>query len=218
MGGVYLKVGEDGGCAVSTDGHRLVRIEEEALRSKSSVAVTLPQKMITLLGRTLEGEQCEIRTDGSLIEVAFGNTRIGARLIDEDYPQYETIIPRGNHKLLTIERESLKAAAQRITLYSSPVNHSLRIDIENDELKISGQNLERSTEGVEKIPCSYEGERFSIAFNGAYLQEVLKAIGSQEIVFEMGSREQASILKPATQQEGENLMMLLMPVILSEYA
>ncbi len=51
-----------------------------------------------------------------------------------------------------------------------------------------------------------------IGFNSAYIIDILSHIDTDEAVMMFSSPTRASIVKPTTQPEGENLLMLVMPV------
>ena len=65
------------------------------------------------------------------------------------------------------------------------------------------------------MACQYSGEDMSIAFNAKFLIEMLNAADTQEVVLELSSSTKAGILKPIEQGEGEDLMMLVMPLMLN---
>ena len=48
------------------------------------------------------------------------------------------------------------------------------------------------------------------------LLELVNNVESEEITLRMGDRSRAVLIQPAEQKEGEELLMLLMPVILNE--
>jgi len=57
-----------------------------------------------------------------------------------------------------------------------------------------------------------------IGFNAGYLTEVLGNVDSDEVVLEFSSPNRAGVVMPHEQAEGEDLLMLIMPVMLNTYA
>jgi DNA polymerase-3 subunit beta len=81
---------------------------------------------------------------------------------------------------------------------------------------VSAQDLDFSTSAEEHIMWEYEGTAMSIGFNGPFLLDVLNSITSNEIVLELADPSRAGVIVPAEQEEQEDLLMLLMPMMLNE--
>ena len=54
-----------------------------------------------------------------------------------------------------------------------------------------------------------------IGFNSQYLTEVLGNADGEEVVFAFSSPNRAGVLTPSEQYEGEEMLMLIMPVMLN---
>jgi DNA polymerase-3 subunit beta len=57
-----------------------------------------------------------------------------------------------------------------------------------------------------------------IGFNAIYLTEVLSNVDTDDVVFEFSSPNRAGVVSPAVQDDGEHILMLIMPVMLNTYA
>ena len=64
--------------------------------------------------------------------------------------------------------------------------------------------------------CEYEGMAMSIGFNGPFLIDVLNSITGNDIVLELADPSRAGVITPAEQEENEDLIMLLMPMMLKD--
>lgn len=223
MMGVYFQIGADEGRAVATDGHRLVKLNLAAMASEKDTTFIVPEKAMTLVGRVADDGFCTITVDEGHVGFAFERARILARLIDETYPNYEAVIPSENDKRLTIGREAMLAAVKRVGLYSSSMTNQIRLEIEKDRVKISAEDIERSSEAHETVRCEFEdpsgeAEPMTIGFNAVYLTEVLSNLNADEVVFALSTPNRAGIVTPQEQAEGEDVLMLIMPVMLNTYA
>lgn len=218
MMGIYFQIHEDAGRAVATDGHRLVKLVREELTSPTPLDFIVPEKALTLAARIATDEPCTIIVDGAHVCFDFGTSRVLARMIDETYPNYEAVIPVENDRRLTVNREAMLAAVKRVGLYSSSMTNQIRLSLEARKVEISAEDIERASEARETVLCEYESEPMVIGFNAAYLTEVLSNIGAEEIVFEFSSPNRAGVVTPQEQQEGEEMLMLIMPVMLNTYA
>jgi DNA polymerase-3 subunit beta len=89
------------------------------------------------------------------------------------------------------------------------------LTITGSQLQLAAQDIDYSFEGTEKMPCSYDGEDLSIAFNAKFLIEMLNATDTEEVVLELSGPTKAGILKPSEQGENEDLLMLAMPLMIN---
>jgi DNA polymerase-3 subunit beta len=204
---------------VATDGHRLVKLDLPELTTETDVNFIVPEKATKLAGRIVEDDEvCTIRVDEGHVSFDFENARVLARLIDETYPNYEAVIPDENDRRLVVTREDMLNAVKRVGLYSSSMTNQIRLDITSDTVTISAEDVERSSEAEETIRCDYDSEDMEIGFNSEYLTEVLSNVTSDEVVFQLSSPNRAGIVLPQEQEEGEDILMLIMPVMLNTYA
>jgi DNA polymerase-3 subunit beta len=219
MMGVYFQVGTDETKAVATDGHRLVKLVLPTLNAEEEVNFIVPEKATKLAGRVVEDDEiCTMAVDEGHVSFEFGNSRVLARLIDETYPNYQAVIPQENEKRLTINREDMLNAVKRVGLYSSSMTNQIRLQITGDAVTISAEDVERSSEAEEVVKCDYDSDDMEIGFNSEYLTEVLSNVRSEEVVFQLSSPNRAGIVVPVDQEEDEEILMLIMPVMLKSYA
>ncbi len=218
MMGIYFQIGPEGGRAVATDGHRLVKLTLDEMTSTAPISFIVPEKAMTLAGRIATDDACTITVDEGYAGFDFGQSRVLARLIDEAYPNYEAVIPVENDRRLVVNRDAMLAAVKRVGLYSSSMTNQIRLSLKPDQVEISAEDIERSSEARETVLCEYEGEEMVIGFNAQYLTEVLSNVDSEEVSFEFSSPNRAGVVTPHEQHEGEEMMMLIMPVMLNTYA
>jgi DNA polymerase III subunit beta len=202
--------------AVSTDGHRLVKLDQ-----KLSNATTIKQDMIVpakalhLIGRTIEGGESTIHVNATHIQFSFDKTVLISRLIDERYPNYESVIPTENDKTMTINRESLVLSLRRVALYASATTHQVRFDVKKNSLTVMAQDLDFGGEAKEHLACEYSHDALEIGFNSNYLIDILTHLDSEKVVFKFSTPTRAGLVSPAMQQESESIIMLVMPVRLN---
>ncbi len=218
MMGIYFQITPDEGRAVATDGHRLVRLTLAGMTAEEPVNFIVPEKALALVGRVALEGQCTIRVAGGYVGFSFEHSDVIARMIDETYPNYEAVIPLENDRRLTVGKQSLLAAVKRVALYTSSTTRQIRLSIEPDKLDISAEDIERSSEAKETVVGDYNGEAMTIGFNADYLTEVLGNLDADDVVMEFSSPNRAGVVTPGEQAEGEELLMLIMPVMLNTYA
>jgi DNA polymerase-3 subunit beta len=98
------------------------------------------------------------------------------------------------------------------------MTNQIRLAIESDQVTISAEDIERSSEAEEIVSCDYDAEDMTIGFNSNYLTEVLSNLDADEVIFKLSSPNRAGIVFPLEQNEDEEILMLIMPVMLNTYA
>ena len=115
-----------------------------------------------------------------------------------------------------VDRLSFISALRRVSVFASASSSLIKLHLDNNRLTVSAQDIEFSTSAEESVLCEYDGNPMSIGFNGPYLLEVLNNLANQEIIVELADPSRAGVLLPAEQEMGEDLIMLLMPMMLQD--
>ncbi|NEM99009.1 DNA polymerase III subunit beta [Pontibacter burrus] len=219
MTGIFVQLRSDNVTFVATDGHRLLRYRRMDVATSQEASLIIPRKAFTLLKSTLPTEATAVRMEfnNSNAFFSFDNIRMICRLIDERYPDYENVIPVQNPNKLIIERQSLLSSVKRISIYSNKTTHQIRLKLSGSELQVSAEDLDFSNEANERLACQYDGEDMEIGFNAKFLIEMLNNIDSDEITFELSTPNRAGLLMPLANEDNENVLMLVMPVMLNNY-
>lgn len=218
MNGVYFDIAQDSVTFVASDGHKLVRDRVLSVHGDEPSSFILPKKPALLLKTVLpkvEGE-AEIRFDDRNAEIKLPEYVISCRLIEGRYPNYNSVIPTDNPFLVTVDRLSLISALRRVIVFASQSSALIKLHVENNTLTISAQDIDFSTSAEEHLMCDYNGTPMSIGFNGPFLIDVLNSMSSSDIVFELADPSRAGVITPAEQEENDDLIMLLMPMMLND--
>jgi DNA polymerase-3 subunit beta len=85
-----------------------------------------------------------------------------------------------------------------------------------NRIQISGQDIDFSTSAEETLMCQYEGNPMSIGFKSTFLIDILNNISSQEVIMELADPSRAGVILPVDQEDEEDLLMLLMPMMLND--
>ncbi|MCC9137735.1 DNA polymerase III subunit beta [Pontibacter silvestris] len=219
MTGIFVQLRSDNVTFVATDGHRLLRYRRTDIATSQEASLIIPRKAFTLLKSTLPAEATAVRVEFNQSNAffSFDNIRMICRLIDERYPDYENVIPVQNPNKLVIDRAALLSSVRRISIYSNKTTHQIRLKLTGSELQVSAEDLDFSNEANERLTCQYEGEDMEIGFNAKFLLEMLNNIDSDEITFELSTPNRAGLLMPIVNEDNENVLMLVMPVMLNNY-
>ena len=217
MTGLYFQLGKDGCNFVSTDAHRLVSIKRSDLKHEESANFIVPRKSIGIVKNILPNDltPAQIAYDKNNAYFDCGNIQLVCRLIDAKYPDYEAVIPTENPNVLSIAKDDLLGALKRVCIFSNKTTNQVAFNLKGSQLHITGQDLDFSNEADETLVCNYNGVDLEIGFNGKFLIDMLSALNCDNIRFEMSSPSRAGIVVPEQQATNENLLMLIMPIMLS---
>ncbi len=216
MTGVFVSVDFNKITFVATDAHKLVKYSFLDLKSEISTTFIIPKKALNLLKNALPQDgEVTMSFDKANAFYTFGNTHLVCRLIDARYPDYNAVIPVGNPNLLTIKRSDFQNSLKRIAIYANKTTNQVILDISPDSMTVSAQDLDFSNEANEQLICTYDGTPLTIGFNAKFLVEMLGVMESDEVKMELSTPSRAGILLPVEGKEGEDILMLVMPVMLS---
>ena len=116
---------------------------------------------------------------------------------------------------MKVDRLDFQNSLKRIAIYANKTTNQVALDISDKSLTVSAQDLDFANEATEQLTCSYTGSPLNIAFNAKFLVEMLSVLDSEEVKIELSEPSRAGILSPVEEVEGEEILMLVMPVMLS---
>ncbi len=216
MTGVYFQVDFGKIIMVATDAHKLVKYTFSDVTSEVSTSFIVPKKALNLLKNALpSGGEVKMSFNKSNAFFSFENTNLVCRLIDSRYPDYNAVIPVDNPNILTVSRTDFQNSLKRIAIYANKTTNQVILNINDGSLTISAQDLDFSNEATEQLACTYDGDQLDIGFNAKFLIEMLGVLESDEVKMELATASRAGILLPVDEVDGEEILMLVMPVMLS---
>lgn len=218
MNGIYFCISSEGLVVVATDGHKLVRNRIFDIKSEQESSFILPKKPALLLKNMLAKDDSIVlmKFDNANAEVVFGDTRLVCRLIEGRYPNYKSVIPQNNPNTMTIDRDTLLGALKRVQPFANDTSKLVRFRIDNHVLQLDAEDFDFSKTATERMSCEYDGTPMSIGFKGNSFIEVLNNIEESEVALKLSDPSRAGIVVPSVQQENQDLLMLLMPMLLND--
>ena len=216
MSGVFCELSSEQITFIATDAHKLVKHSRTDLSSKKTASFILPKKPLSILKNNITKEDVNLEFNDTNALFSFNNSIIICRLIDGKYPNYDAVIPKENPNKLTIATAALLSSIKRVSIYANKTTHQIRLKIAGSELQITSEDLDFANKAEERLSCQYEGEDMEIGFNSRFVIDMLNNIGSEQISLEMSTPNRAGIILPLDgMEEGENTLMLVMPVMLT---
>lgn len=199
---------------VGTDTHKLVRYVNTSVNPDLTFSFILPPKPAAILRGLIAKEEngIDIEMDEKSAKFTFGDYTLSCRFINGRYPNYNRVIPANNPFELTVDRISLLNAMKRVSLFASSASSLVRMNIRPNEVLLAAQDLDYTLAAEERLECEYEGNSMTIGFNAVYMIEVLSNINADTVVIRLSDPARPGIFVPITNLEGEDLLMLLMPM------
>ncbi|KAA0890984.1 DNA polymerase III subunit beta [Pusillimonas sp. ANT_WB101] len=197
--------------AVATDGHRLAHsgTPVEGIESKHDVIV--PRKTILEMQRLLSetDEPVHIDVATGQIRFRFGHVELVSKLVEGKFPDFTRVIPSNYTRHFTISRETLQGALQRAAILTTDKLKGVRLQLSENQLKISSSNTEQE-EAQEEIDIDYSHEPLDVGFNVSYLLDVLANVKTENIQWSVQPDVNASAL--ITSPDDEHFKYVVMPM------
>ena len=218
MNGIFFDLAEDKITLVATDAHRLVRYINTSVHVPQATNFILPKKPAMLLRQVLakETEDVLITFGQKNAKFAFGQTVIVCRQIEGRFPNYNAVIPQNNQNKVIVDRQTIVNACKRVAVFANTGTSLLKLALSENQIKISAQDIDFSTSAEETIACDYSGMPMAIGFKAPFLIEILSSIASQDVILELADPARAGLILPAENEENQELLILLMPMLLNE--
>jgi len=212
--GVFMQILPDEFRMVATDGHRLSKIIDTGFRfDDQPIRIVLPPKAVQIALKNIKEEgSTKLIIDENSLCFDFTETVLYTRLVEGDYPDYERVIPRDNHKKMTVDKNELMASLKRVSLFSSALTHQIRFSLSQDKLVVCSEDVDMGGEAREELQVDYKEEDMEIGYNAQYAMDVLRHVDTDQVVFHLNNPVRAAIITPETQLENESFLMLIMPI------
>ncbi len=218
MNGIYMDMTTTDITFVASDGHRLVREKSTAAQAPAKAAFILPKKPANILKAlvTKSEDKMTIDFDEKNAIIVFNEYKLICRLIEGRYPNYNSVIPQNNPNKVRIDRQTLTSALRRVSVFSSQASSLIKLHLDNNLVQISAQDIDFSTSAEEKLNCEYSGNPMSIGFKSTFLIDILNNLASDEVIIELADPSRAGVILPSEQEENDDVLMLLMPMMLND--
>lgn len=211
--GVLWDVDRDGVTMVSTDGHRLAKVEVKLdLGEVQKVEAIVPPKALATLRSYSEGEETiEVGLGENSISFDMKESSIYSRLLEGPFPNYQKVIPEGNSKELVVSKEALADATKRVSILSDALTHQVIFSVGKDKLTLHVATQELG-EAREDIDANFSDEEMEVGYNAAYIQDILKTIDSSDISFMLDRSDNAGLVTPVQESGDIKQMCIVMPL------
>ncbi len=215
LNGIYLHVMEIDGRrvmrVVSTDGHRLARVEIAAPDGSAEIpGVIVPRKAVSEIQKLIEDPNTtvSIGLSATKIRFDFGDVVLTSKLIDGTFPDYARVIPGGNDKLLTVERAPFAAAVDRVSTISAERGRAVKLALADGKLTLSVNNPD-SGSATEELDVDYDAAPLDIGFNAKYLLDITAQLDGDTALLKLADPGSPTLVQD---EDGAAALYVLMPM------
>lgn len=197
LNGVYFECDGKTARMVSTDGHRLSKVERSLPGGPTLTAgIILPKKGVVEIKRALDsaGGTCDLAVKTPYCFLRAGELTLAVKLIDSQFPPYEAVIPKNNDKVLEVNRTMLADALKRAQLMSSETR-GVRLTLGAASLRVASDNPDLG-EVKEEIEAQYDAAALTIGVNPKYMLELLGQVESDRVHVELCGELDPLLLRP----------------------
>ncbi|MFN8472384.1 MAG: DNA polymerase III subunit beta [Anaerolineae bacterium] len=201
----------------ATDGFRLsVRTATLEEGAAQPLNVIIPARALAELAR-IAGDQDEpisvhIARNRNQVLFHLQSVDLVSQLIDGNFPDYNTIIPKASNTRLTLDTRAFLAAAKRAALFARDGANIVRLKVEPGaagelgQISVSAVSTEYG-DNVSQLDAAVEGQPTEIAFNAKYLQDALSVIETQQVSLDLGNPSSPGVFKPVGGGEFTHIVM-----------
>jgi DNA polymerase III subunit beta len=210
---------------VTTDGHRLSKMEATVSGSSATATMLIPLKAIGELRRLADdarAERSEAKDKGEPANVQITQSgpnaffdlagmRFSVKLVDAQFPPYQQVIPKVSERNVRAPRKALAEALDAVRIAASDRTGGVKLTTLSGLLRVTSESPE-SGNGFDELPVDFEGGELTIGFNAKYFLDVLNALDGDEVILGMSGELDPATIRQGTEAEKEAFVAVVMPM------
>jgi DNA polymerase-3 subunit beta len=195
---------------VATDGHRLA-LADAAHSSRTKLNVLMPERCVAELEAALAAaphdEVVELTVSSKTIHCTTDSHVLGCKLGEYAFPAYDRVIPTEEGRVVEVDRQALAESLAAVRVAADSTAQVL-FAVDRGALRLRAESVGEKA-GEDELDVSYDGERFEIALNAAYVLDVLRALGGKRVrLHVLSERDPVRIVDP----EDPSVLAIVMPM------
>jgi len=212
LAGVLFKTEENTLKIVATDSYRLAeKIIPLNMEIPDDFAIIVPTKTAQELNRSLSnisGGKAKILVSENQIMFKMDDIEIVSRLVEGNYPAYESIMPFAFTTKATIDTKALARDVKMAAVFSRDTQ-KIKLAVSKEKNILITTSKGQSGENTAKTPVETEGGDGEIMFNTKYLSDVLNVVNSSKVIIELTDKLKPGLIKSG---DDDNYKYIIMPV------
>lgn len=205
---------------VSTDGHRLSKMELGVRGSRATATMLIPNKGVGELRRlcdealSVENEETpklRLVQSGPSVFFELAGFRFSVKLVDAQFPPYQQVIPSQSERAVRAPRLPLSDALKAVRLAASDRTGGVKLTLSPGKIRVESESPEAG-EGFDEVPVDYDGAEVTIGFNASYFLDVLNAMPEDEVVLGISGELDPAVLQPGSESVERSYLAVVMPM------
>jgi len=202
---------------VTTDGHRLSKLEVVVPERQGSASMLIPLKGIHELKRLCDEAASEgvssitVLQSGTSAFFRVPNLQLSVKLVEVQFPPYAQVIPQSTQHRVVAPRALLADALKAVSLAASERTGGIKLSLNANVMTFASESPE-SGEGFDEVPVEYTGPALTVGFNAQYLLQVLSSIEQTDVVLGVSGELDPATLQPEKAPEGVDYLAVIMPM------
>jgi DNA polymerase-3 subunit beta len=214
MNGIYFDIKPDHLIFASTDGKKLVKNIVHTVQAGYESNFILPKKVAAIIKSIITKDEGNIRIMYTFdrATITTEDLTLHFRLIEGNYPNYNAVIPTSNPYRAIIDRQTFASALKRVCVCCNKSSGLVKLHLSQNNIDLIGKDNEHSTSAEDHLMCEYNNNNISIGFSCQLLIDICNIISSENIILELADPSRPGLIRPAVEEDGNELTMLLMPM------
>lgn len=218
MMGIFFDAKPDSLTFIATDTRKLVKYSTTELAPGAAASFIMPPKAASIVrGLFADDENVKVTVTEKYAIFESENYKFQIQFIQGQYPDITRVIPRNNSLQLTVDRQTLLNAVKRVSVFVDPAHGLLKFRITPDYIDMKTEDTTAMNCAQDRVPCSFTGDMMTIGFSAPYLVEILSTITTEDVIISLSDPGRPGIFCPSENEEGTELIMLLMPMTMGSY-
>lgn len=206
---------------VTTDGHRLSKMEAVLPGKHASATMLIPLKGVLELKRLCDEALSEDKTDSSGAAHEIRITQSGpnaffqlagfqfsVKLVDAQFPPYQQVIPEHSEQRVRAPRLALADALRAVSVAASDRTGGIKLTLSGGKMRFESESPD-SGEGFDEVGVDYDGPELTVGFNARYFLDVLSAVDGDEIELAVSGELDPAVVRPAKETTGSYLSVIM---------
>ncbi len=217
--GVDIVLREGAAKFAATNGYRLAikKVPVEGLSDDYEGSFLVDAAVLGDLSRVLAGvnePEVAVFTDGGQLHFAAGPVFFSCRTIQEQFPDFERVVPKDSEIGLFSSRSELLDTLRRLEITAAEESGAVNLKVAGSELEMTSASKDKGQgrESVKLLKTPTKG--VEIAFRAEYLIDALRRMESDQVALWLSAPERAGLIEPAGEiaPGDEGFIYVCMPV------
>jgi DNA polymerase-3 subunit beta len=186
----------------AADNYRIAVKTLDLMQSVEETSVVIPARsyieLMRILGDTDDPVDIILAQAKSQVIFKVDTTEVVSRLIDGQFPNYQSVLPTSHSTRALVDRDELLKAVRLTALIASSSANVVRLGFGEEDnpssIAVAAKADIGDAEG--QVEAELEGDPVTIAFNARYMVEALQNMEAEQLAIELSGPLAPGVLKP----------------------